>query len=70
MKIERTLTTEELKTLSYFRTEDDKIMTEADFKEEIFDYINHRLVEYVNRAKTKLACPKTITQLEEIPDDS
>ncbi len=64
MKIDRTLTSEELKALSYFRTEEGEVMTETDFEKEILDTIDHRLVQYTNRAKVKLSRPKTLTQLE------
>ena len=63
MKIDYTLTPEQLKALSYARA-DGKPMTEADFKEEILDTISQRLVEYIDVAKRKLARTKTITELE------
>ena len=64
MQIDRPLTLEELKALSYSTNEEGEPMTETDFKQEILDTIDHRLIQYINMAKRKLSRLKTLTELE------
>ncbi len=58
MKIDRILSSEEARVLELCGK------SEVDFETETLDYIDHRLSQYTDVAKRKLARNKTIAELE------